>query len=75
MKYCGRCGAQMEDYADVCVNCKTPFDSTISDDSSRNKKEGNKMAVITVMILISVLIFFACYCFIEFSFYNSLLDF
>ena len=75
MKFCGHCGAQMDDNADVCVHCKTPFNAELLENDANNKKEGNRMAVVTAVILISVIIIIACYYFIEISFYNSLFDF
>lgn len=75
MKFCGHCGAKMDDSADVCVNCKTPFNVDMIKNPYEDKKEGSKMAVVTTVILISAIIIIACYYFIEISFFNNLLDF
>ena len=75
MKYCGHCGAQMNDDADVCVRCHVPCDQDVYGNQQADKKEGNKMAVITVVFLLLVLLCVACYYFVEISFYNNLLNF
>lgn len=75
MKYCGHCGAPMDDRADVCVKCRTPFNGESIGNQKPDKAEGNKTAVITWTILISVIVIIACYYFVEISFFNRLLDF
>lgn len=74
MKYCGKCGAQLDDGADVCVKCKAPCDNDVFA-KEPDKKDGSRMGLIAVVLLILVLIAVGCYYFAEISFYNSLLDF
>lgn len=75
MKHCIHCGSQINDWADVCIYCKTPCNGERIVTEQQKKNEGKKLAIVTAVILISVIIIVACYLYAEISFYDRLFDF
>lgn len=75
MKFCGHCGKELEDFADVCIHCFTPCQEESSPKKGDKSKEGNGILIASICIVIAVLIFIACYFYLEVSFFNSLFDF
>ena len=56
-KYCGNCGAQLEDNAKVCGNCGTLLDNTKVEglnytDPARKKKMGKRIKTLIVIIIL-----------------------
>ena len=82
-KYCGNCGAQMEDSAKVCGNCGTPFDSEIIKRSNTfvdpekkemiKKKTRKKLAVCVKTVVLILLVIVALKMAMSFTGYNGLL--
>jgi len=61
-KYCGNCGAQLEDNAKVCGNCGTLLDNTKVEglnytDPARKKKMGKRIKTLIVIIILGGLVF------------------
>ncbi len=75
MKYCGHCGAQIADEADVCIYCKTPCQVNLLDPAYNSRKEGRQIAGVTVTVLVVALLLVACYFILEISFFHNLLSF
>ena len=72
MKYCGRCGKQINSDADVCIYCKTPCNVDVFE--QEKKKADGGFAISAIIILIAVLICIGAYCFSEYRFYQNLFN-
>ena len=75
MKFCGHCGKEIEDFADVCIHCFTPCNGESSSTQDNKPKEGNGILIASIAILIAVIIFAVCYFYVEVSFFDRLFDF
>ena len=75
MKYCGHCGAPMQDYADVCLNCRKPFKNEPYEEKTQNKKKNNSVLIFAVIALIVVIVIVGIYYYSEISFFNNLLNY
>ena len=75
MKFCSHCGQKIEDSADVCIHCFTPCKEESLPSRKNKSKEGNGVLIASIIILLAVIAFAACYFYLEVSFFNSLFDF
>lgn len=78
-KFCGNCGAQIDDNAKVCGQCGTPVDSSTKMspvkiiDSERKKKHKKIFKLVIVLILIVAVAAAAINVASKFTGYNGLL--
>ena len=51
-KFCGYCGALMDDNAHVCGNCGKPFDGTETEDSNVNNSKSRALLIIGLLLAV-----------------------
>ncbi len=73
MKYCGHCGKQIDDRADVCIYCKTPCTKEVFSES-KNKPEDKGFSVLAVILLILVVGCIVVYFVSQYLFYDKLFN-
>ena len=78
-KFCGNCGAQMDDDAKVCGQCGTPIGGNVNipilkiADSEKTKKRKKTFKIIIMLVMIAVISVGAVNVVSKFTGYNALL--